>query len=120
MTVIMRQLHSFFFRTVIFSAVLMLLAGVVEAKEVQQANAGDLIRSAQRAVGVVVREAKNYATLSSADAKSKPFWDGMKDLNENLAKAETRLTLKDNTFFSSLASATAGFAQARQSRRRPR
>lgn len=109
----MRQLHSFFFRTVIFSAVLMLLAGVVEAKEVQQANAGDLIRSAQRAVGVVVREAKNYATLSSADAKSKPFWDGMKDLNENLAKAETGLALKDKTFFSSLASASAGFAQAK-------
>lgn len=91
----------------------MLLAGVAEAKGTQQANASDLIRNAQRAVGVVVRVAKNYATLSSADAKSKPFWDAMKDLNENLAKAETGLTLKDNTFFSSLASASAGYAQAK-------
>ena len=109
----MQKLHSFLSRSVMFATVLMLLAGVVEAQAAQQANASDLIRSAQRAVGEVVRVAKNYATLSSADAKSKPFWDGMKDLNENLAKAETGLALKDKTFFSSLASASAGFAQAK-------
>ena len=113
MTASIRQLRPFFFRAVLFITVLMLLAGVAEAREAKQANASELIGSAQRAVGMVVRAARDDATLSSDNAKAKPFWDGMKDLNENLAKAETGLTLKDKTFFSSLASASAGFAQAK-------
>ncbi len=112
----MRQFHSFFFLTVLFTTVLMLLTGIVKAEGAQgaqQANALDLIGSAQRAVGVVVQAAKNDPVLRSSNAKAKPFWDGMKDLNENLMKAETGLTLKDKTFFGSLASASAGFAQAK-------
>jgi hypothetical protein len=94
-------------------AVLMLLTSVVEARGAKQANASDLISSAQRTVGVVVQVAKKDPALSSGKSKAKPFWDGMKDLNENLAKAETGLSLKDKTFFSSFASASAGFAQAK-------
>ena len=108
----MKQSHSFFSLTVIFATLLMTVAGIGAAQEVQKANASDLIDSARRAVAVVVKAAKNDASLSSDIAKAKPFWDGMKDLNENLSKAETGLTLKDKTFFESLASASAGFAQA--------
>lgn len=81
--------------------------------QANQANASELIRDAQRAVGIIVRTAKSVPALGLDEAKAKPFWDATKDLNENLAKAETGLTLKDNTFFSSLASANAAFAQAK-------
>ena len=93
--------------------IMMLLIGsVASAQESQQVNASDLIKNAQRAVGQVVRTAQNDPALEQDEAKAKPFWDAMKDLNENLDKAQTGLSLKDNTFFSSLASASAGFAQA--------
>jgi hypothetical protein len=109
----MQQLHSILSRTLMFATVLMLLTSVVEAKSTKQGNASDLISSAQHTVGVVVRTAKKDPALKIDKSKAKPFWDATKDLNTNLAKAETGLTLKDNTFFSSLASATAAFAQAK-------
>lgn len=77
-----------------------------------QVNAADLIKNAQRAVGQVVRIAQGDPALAQGNAKAKPFWDGLKDLNENLDKAQTGLALKDNTFFSAIASAGSGFAQA--------
>ena len=134
-----RQNNFFLYRTVSFLTVLLLFVGCVEAqqsnksqinvsdksqqrstqdrkiagKQSSKHNAADLVGSAQRAVGMVVRAAKKETALSLNSAKAKPFWDAMKDLNVNLAKAETGLTLKDNTFFSSLASANAAYAQAK-------
>ena len=109
----MRQIKFFIPLAVMFFTMLMLFTGIAEAQGTKKAKASELISDAQRAVGVVVRVAKNDAALKSGKAKAKPYWDAMKDLNENLAKAETGLTLKDNTFFSSLASASAGLAQAK-------
>ena len=109
----MRQIKFFIPLAVMFFTMLMLFTGIAEAQGTKKAKASELISDAQRAVGVVVRVAKNDAALKSGKAKAKPYWDAMKDLNENLAKAETGLTLKDKTFFSSLASASAGLAQAK-------
>ncbi len=139
MTVLKQQFYSFLSPTLLFSVVLMLLVGSVEAQQSNKSqinvsdksqqrstqdrkvagkqsstlNASELVGSAQRALGVVVRAAKKETALSLNSAKAKPFWDAMKDLNLNLAKAETGLTLKDNTFFSALASANAAYAQAK-------
>lgn len=139
MTQTKRQNNFFLSRSVSFATVLLLSVGCVEAqqsnksqinvsdksqqrstqdrkiagKQSSKLNAADLMGSAQRALGMVVRAAKKETTLSLNSAKAKPFWDAMKDLNVNLAKAETGLTLKDNTFFSSLASASAAYAQAK-------
>ena len=91
---------------------ILLFSPIVSAQESEQANASDLIKSAQRAVAQVVTAAQKDSLLKQDDAKAKPFWDAMKDLNENLEKTQTGLTLKDQTFFTSLASASASFAQA--------
>lgn len=78
----------------------------------EQASADDLVKSAQRAVGQVVRAAQDDPALKPDDAQAKPFWDAMKNLNESLDKALTGLMLKDATFFSSLASVSALAKQA--------
>ena len=77
-----------------------------------QANASDLIREAQRAVGQVVKTAREDKALNPDAADAKPFWEAMKSLNESLDKADTGLTLKDQTFFSSLAMSVAAVQQA--------
>lgn len=78
----------------------------------QQANASDLIRESQRAVGQVVKTAREETALDPEAADAKPFWEAMKVLNESLDKADTGLTLKDETFFSSLAMSVAAVQQA--------
>ncbi len=72
--------------TVVYIAML-LISSVALAQEQQQANASDLISSAQRPVRQVVKAAQNDLSLKQDEAKAKPFWDAMKDLNENLDKA---------------------------------
>ena len=91
---------------------MLLVGSSASAQDAQQANAGDLIKSAQRAVAQVVNVAQNDPSLKQDEAKAKPFWDAMKDLNHNLERTQTGLTLKDNSFFTSLASARSNFAQA--------
>ena len=91
---------------------ILLISQLVSAQESQQANASDLIKSAQRAVAQVVSAAQNDPSLKQDEAKAKPFWDAMKDLNHNLERSQTGLALKDDTFFTSLASARSNFAQA--------
>ncbi len=112
MKTVLRPLSKFTMTISTCCLSILLISPVVSAQEPQQANASDLIKSAQRAVGQVVMAAQNDPSLKQGEAKAKPFWDAMKDLNENLEKSQTGLSLKDNTFFSSLASASSGFAQA--------
>ncbi len=96
----------------VFYIATLLIGATASGQEAHQANASDLIKSAQRAVGQVVTAAQKDPALKQDEAKAKPFWDGMKDLNDNLEKAQTSLTLKSETFFRSLASASSSFAQA--------
>ena len=91
---------------------MLLISSIASAQDAQQANASDLIKSAQRAVAQVVNAAQNDPSLKQDKAEAKPFWDAMKDLNHNLERTQTGLTLKDDTFFTSSASARSNFAQA--------
>jgi len=91
-------------------ALALALGAPVQAK--QSASADELIRSAQRAVGQVARAAQSDPALDPDSGTSKPFWDAVKSLNESLDRAQTGLLLKDETFFSSLASASAMIRQA--------
>ena len=84
----------------------------VANKAADKADAKSLLESAQRAVGQVVKTAQANPQFKSESAKSKPFWDAMKQINLSLDKAQTGLTLKDDTFFSNLASARALAYQA--------
>jgi hypothetical protein len=83
-----------------------------ESKQAQVANAADLIRDGQRAVAQVVKLARVDSRLHPDSARAKPFWEAMKVLNESLDKADTGLTLKDETFFPSIAMAGAAVQQA--------
>ena len=77
-----------------------------------QANAKALIGHAQSAVGQVVRAAQADPKLDAGKSEAKPFWEAMKGLNESLDKAETGLSLQDQTFFSNVAAARAQVIQA--------
>lgn len=88
------------------------LAAEAGSGTANQATAADLIREAQRAVGQVVRAAQTDPNLKTDNADAKPFWQAMKYLNESLEKAETGLTIQDDTFFSNLATAVAAVQQA--------
>ena len=113
---------SFF--VLVFSMIAIVPAGGVFAEEHQAAQeteataasntatAADLIADAQRAVGQVVKAARDDTTIPPDGADAKPFWNAMKELNEALEKADTGLTLKDETFFSNLALAVAAVQQA--------
>ena len=87
-------------------------APMMAAEKNTKGGAAELISGAQRSVGVVVRAAQSDPALQSGKAEAKPFWDAMKGLNESLDKAQTGLTLKDETFFSNLAVALAQSRQA--------
>jgi len=76
------------------------------------ANAADLIRAAQRVLGQVVKTAREDPILEPDGADAKPFWEAMKIANESLDKADTALTLEDDTFHSNLALAVAAVQQA--------
>ena len=82
------------------------------AAEKGGADAAELIRQAQRAVGQVVRGAQEEPKLPADDADAKPFWNAIKELNQALDRADTGLRLKDETFFSALATARAAVQQA--------
>ena len=75
-------------------------------------DAAGLINSAKRALSQVVLAAQRDSALSVQRAEAKPFWDGLKDLSENLDKAASGLAAKDRSFFTGLAAAGSGFAQA--------
>ena len=90
----------------------MLVAGASIAQDANQANARDLLEKAQQSLAVVVAAAQKDPSLSLEVAKSKPFWDGLKDVNTNLDNSRRDLESQDNRFFASLSSATAGFVQA--------
>jgi hypothetical protein len=77
-----------------------------------EANAKALIGHAQSAVGQVVRAAQAEPKLDTGKSEAKPFWEAMKGLNESLYKAETGLSLQDQTFFSNVAAARAQVIQA--------
>lgn len=87
-------------------------ASTAPAAEPEKATAADLIRQARRAVGQVVKAARVEKTLDREASDAKPFWNAMKELNEALDRADTGLTLKDETFFTSLATAGAAMRQA--------
>ena len=56
---------------------------------------------------------KNNSIKQSYTAfKSKPFWDGLKDVGSNIENATRDLKNQDKRFFNSLARATAGHVQA--------
>ena len=77
-----------------------------------QANAEQLLDRAQQTLAVVVAAARRDDSLNIEVSKSKPFWDGLKDIGNNLENSKRDLANKDNRFFSSLASTMAGYAQA--------
>ncbi len=77
-----------------------------------QADAKALISHAQQAVGQAVRAAQADPQLDAGKSEAKPFWEAMKGVNESLDKAETGLSLQDQTFFSNLAAARAQVIQA--------
>ena len=97
-------------RGALFCLLALAFSGLANAT--QTASAEDLVKSAQRAVGQVARAAQDDPALQPGDAKSKPFWDALKSLNEALDKTGTGLILKDATFHSSLASVSALARQA--------
>ncbi len=72
----------------------------------------ELLTSAQRALGQVVRSGKADPVLSADDSKTKPFWDGLRQANDNLSNAETSATLKSEKFTEQLATALAAVEQA--------
>ena len=77
-----------------------------------QADAAELLGQAQRAVGQVVRAAQAVPEFEPSRSEAKPFWSAMKQLNLSLDKAQTGLALKDDTFFTNLATARAEAIQA--------
>ena len=77
-----------------------------------QADARSLIGHAQSAVGQVVKAAQADPQLDTGRSEAKPFWEAMKGLNTSLDKAETGLSLQDQTFFSNVAAARAQVIQA--------
>ncbi len=77
-----------------------------------KANAAELVKTAKRAVGQIAKSAQSDPALDPDSTNAKPFWDAMRGLNESLNSAETGMILKDGTFFSSLASASALVEQA--------
>ena len=87
-------------------------ANVVYAQEENKANADDLLGNAQQSVAVVVAAAKKDPALNADEAKAKPFWNGIQDLNSNLDKARSSLSARNDDFFAALASARSGFVQA--------
>jgi len=80
-----------------------------------QKNAAELIKGANRAIGYVVKMARESkdAALSSSNDDSKPFWQAVKKLNEALDKTDRGLFLKDKTFFTSLADATSAVEEVK-------
>jgi len=82
------------------------------AADNDQANASDLLEKAQLSLAVVVAAARRDQSLNLEVAKSKPFWDGLKDIGTNLDNAKRDLEGKDNRFFASLSSALSAYAQA--------
>jgi len=97
----------------VFAAALLIGSAALQAAETgKKVGATELVRSAQRMVGQVVRAARQDPALDSGKAEAKPFWQAMKHLNEYLEKTETGLELKDRTFFTSLATAAAALRQA--------
>jgi hypothetical protein len=86
--------------------------GTAYAQDDNQANAQQLLEKAQQSLAVVVAAAQKDQSMNLEVAKSKPFWDGLKDLNTNLDNSKRDLENKDNRFFASLSSAMAGYAQA--------
>ncbi len=83
--------------------------------ESTQKNAAELIKGADRAVGYVVKTARESkdAALSSSNDDSRPFWQAVKKLNEALNKVDRGLFLKDETFFTSLADATSAVEEVK-------
>ena len=82
------------------------------AQDSTQANASDLLDKAQRSLAATVAAAQKDRSLNLEVSKSKPFWDGLKDVGKNIDNSKRDLDNKDNRFFASLSSATAGFVQA--------
>lgn len=88
------------------------LAASAGAQEAEQANAEQLLERAQQTLATVVAAARQDNSLNAEAAKSKPFWDGLKDVGNNIENSKRDLANQDNRFFSSLASTMAGYAQA--------
>ena len=89
-----------------------LSTGTSSAQDNEQANAQQLLERGQQVLAVVVAAAQKDQSLNLEVAKSKPFWDGLKDINTNLGNSKRDLENQDNRFFASLSSAMAAFAQA--------
>ncbi len=90
-----------------------LLALPAMASDDDKVNAAQLIGKAQQGLAFVVAAGRANPDLSSDETKAKPFWNGLKDLGENLTNAKAQLEAKDDKFFTSLASANAAYVQAR-------
>ena len=89
-----------------------LAQGAAAQQADQSANADDLLNKSQQALAIVVSGAKIDSSLAASDPRTKPFWDGLKDLYTNLADSREALQKQDSAFFTSLASASAAFVQA--------
>ena len=105
-------MRSFLTRLISLVFVSIAFAGTTSAQEDNQANAQQLLDRAQQALAIVVAAAQRDQSLNLEVAKSKPFWDGLKDINTNLENSKRDLENQDNRFFASLSSAMAGYAQA--------
>ena len=73
-----------------------------------KANAADLAKAADRAVGFTVKAAgeSGDAKLKQENKDSEPFWQALKRLNDAVEKTQRGLTLKDDSFHANLALAT--------------
>ena len=96
----------------LLAAVLLAACTVANSQESQQANAEQLLNRAEQTLAVVVAAARKDPSLNLEASKSKPFWDGLKDVGNNVGNAKRDLEGQDKRFFTSLASAIAGYAQA--------
>lgn len=85
---------------------------IAQTEQEGQATAAQLVDSAQKGLAYVVALARQNKELAAENAKTKPFWGGLQDANKNLETASKALASKDEKFFTSMASANAGFVQA--------
>ena len=67
-----------------------LFAFAAHAQDGEQANAEQLLDRAQQALAVTVAMARADAGPGVEDAKAKPFWDGPKDVGNNLENSKPK------------------------------
>ena len=99
----------------IFAPALPVQATEAKTSEDAGKSAADLSSSAERAVGYVIKSARQSKdpNLQTSSAHSKQFWKAIQKLNVAIDKVERGLFLKDKTFFTSLGDATSAVQEAK-------